>query len=290
MLVISICASAMAKVEHEAPRMASSPPTLPTSQTEERSDTLFLFAADGAGAYGMPGTTERGYSFDGPYGEAQEAGWFGVDRNAQEGIWWHVADTDLCAGHATDMSQALPFTYPSDPTNDFALWCGREEACGWVNTPGYGNNWEQWIRIQMPASENIDLAFSFSSFFEGTQWDYLQVIVEKNGVLTYIHSDNTEGASGFHQRNLHAEGYGDTLGDIILSFHSDGAWSDEDGDFLSDVGALWIDNISAFADGNLVHQSDFEDGFEPDWINFESPPSAGNFAQLYPGYELLQED
>ncbi|MCB1161260.1 hypothetical protein KDL67_01085, partial [bacterium] len=42
----------------EVPR-AEAPPAY-----SERADTLFLFAASGSGAWGAPGTDDRGYTFD----------------------------------------------------------------------------------------------------------------------------------------------------------------------------------------------------------------------------------
>jgi hypothetical protein len=105
-----------------------------------REDTFFLFAASGPGSYGSPGTDARGFTFDHEGGPA-EAGWFGVDLTAQEGEWWHLADTDLCAGTGTDMSEALPFD-TGDTVNDYALWCGRSEVCGWFDPDGYGNHWK----------------------------------------------------------------------------------------------------------------------------------------------------
>lgn len=291
LLVIALCASAMARDEQEAPRLASSPPALPTSQFGERSDTLFLYAADGPGAYGMPGTTERGYSFDGPNGEAQEAGWFGVDRLEQDGPWWHLASTGISSGHATDMSAALPFDFPSDPHNDFALWCGREFVdCGWENTPGYGNGWDQFVRISMPTSSRIDLYLSYSSDYEGTDWDYMQVFVEIDGSLHRVWREDTEGPSGFIERHLVHEIGSSTQEDILIQFCSDSAWSDEDGFYESDVGAVWIDNIIAIADGQEVFRDDFESGVLPQEISFEVGESAGDFAALHPGAEILQED
>jgi hypothetical protein len=266
-----------------APRSA----IISESDTSAREDTLFLFAAEGPGAYGMPGTTERGYCFDAPNGEAQEAGWYGVD---QGGFWWHLASTDISTGHATDMSEALPFDYPSDLTNDYALWCGRLEPCSWEHSPGYGNSWDQRVRIAMPESDVVDIEFDYASDFEGINYDYFQVFVVADGVLTEIFNDNTEGPSGFLHCELHVEGNGDALGDVILSFHSDGAWSDEDSLFITNVGAVWIDNLVASADGEEVFRSDFEDGIEPEGLSYESPITAGDFAELYPGYELLQED
>ncbi len=288
-LLSGFLADAMAKPRAADPgRSSSMHVPAETTEASARADTLFLFAAEGPGAYGMPGTTERGYSFDGPYGEPQEAGWFGVDVNAQSGYWWHIASTVLCAGTNTDMSQALPFSYPTDPTNDYAYWCGRENPCGWENTRGYGNSWDQVLRISLPPSQSVELDFDYSADFEGTQWDYFQIFIVEEGTIEEIYLDNTEGPGGFIHLNLQYEG--EDLGDLLFRFSTDGAWSDEDGLYLSNIGGIWIDNLTVFTDGELIHQSDFEDGLEPDWISTESFPTAGNFAQLYHGSDVLQAD
>ncbi|MBN2170343.1 MAG: hypothetical protein JW819_03360, partial [Candidatus Krumholzibacteriota bacterium] len=125
--------------------LAETPAAAPVAA---RTDTLFLFAAAGPGAYGSPGTDARGYTFDGPGGTAEPAGWFGVDLTGQTGVWWHVAETAVCAGHGTDMGAALPFD-PGDTVNDHALWCGRLAACNWQHLPGYGNGWDQIASVDL---------------------------------------------------------------------------------------------------------------------------------------------
>ena len=258
----------------------SSTMRVPIEATEAsaREDTFFLFAAEGPGAYGMPGTTERGYSFDGPTGAAEEAGWYGLDATAQEGHWWHVAEVSLCAGTDTDMSAALPFDYPADPENSYAAWCGRSETCGWANDMGYGNDWDQWMRVNLAPSSELVIDFDYSAFFEGTQWDYFQVLVEVDGELEEFLLDNTEGPSGFLSRQVEASG---ELGDVVFSFLSDNAWSDQDGLFDTNLGAVWIDNIVIQADGQQVFAADFEDGFVPPEIEFTEPEPAGDYAALH---------
>ena len=38
----------------------------------------------------------------------------------------------------------LPFD-PLDPTNDYALWCGTTDQCGWGDDSGYGNRWDEFV-------------------------------------------------------------------------------------------------------------------------------------------------
>jgi len=255
---------------------------LSEAQVSARSDSFFLFAAEGPGAYGMPGTTERGYSFDwlNPGTRQMEgapAGWYGVDESAQDGFWWHLADVALCAGSDTDMSAALPFDYPTDPENSYAAWCGREEVCGWEHPSGYGNGWDQWMRVHLDASSSLDVLFDYAADFEGREFDCFQVFVEVDGELEEFLYDNTEGPSGFLSREVLAEG---NLGDLIFSFHSDEAWSDEDGLYDTNIGAVWIDNIVILADGRQVFAADFEDGLDPAAIEYTGKAGAGDFAAI----------
>ncbi|MBC8367226.1 T9SS type A sorting domain-containing protein [bacterium] len=248
-----------------------------------RADTFFLFAAEGAGSMGSPGTTSRGWSFDwlNPAThevEAAPGGWYSQDATAQEGYWWHLADVDICAGSDTDMSAALPLDYPTDPENNLALWCGRDDPCGWTHARGYGNNWEQWLRLHLAPSSELVVNFDYSADFEGSTFDYFQVFVEVDGELEEFLLDNTEGPSDFLSREVLAEG---NLGDVVFSFKSDGAYSDQDGLFDTNVGAVWIDNLVIEADGLPVLATDFEDGLLPAEFEFTGPPTAGDFAALY---------
>ena len=161
------------------PRVEISEPVLvPTPGAQARVDTSFLFAASGPGSYGSPGTDARGFTFEGPGGAAESAGWVGTDLSAQDGIWWHVASTEICAGHGPDMSGALPFDWPADPTNDYALWCGRQDVCGWANPTGYGNLWDQHVLIDLRGHELTDIlhiSFAFAADYEGEDWDTFHV-------------------------------------------------------------------------------------------------------------------
>ena len=69
--------------------------------------------------------------------------------------------------------------------------------------------------------------------------------------------------------------------DLVFRFSSDGAWSDEDGLLITDIGAVWLDNLQLTVDGGLVIQTDFELGTVPAEVTFTSPPGTGDFAALY---------
>lgn len=246
-------------------RQLQEPDSRSGSQASERVDTLFLFAASGPGSFGSPGTDSRGFTFD-HEGEPEEAGWFGVDNTEQEGLWWHLADTDLCAGTGTDMSEALPFD-TGDTVNDYALWCGRAEVCPWIDDLGYGNNWRQYAVIDLtahPVATQLDLNFAYRSDFEGEPYDWFEVKVDSAGVWKSVYHNGEASDRTYRELSIDiaAADFGGGPTRVGFFFRSDGAWSDEDGLFITDVGAVWIDNIVARVDGAQVFAADFEDGLE----------------------------
>ena len=260
---------------------------VPMANNSAREDTLWLFAASGPGSFGSPGTDEfgRGWSFDWfnpgtQENEAAPGGWFGVDNNAQLDVFWHVADAAICAGTDTDMSASVPF---GGGPNLYAAWCGAEDQCGWENPTGYGNNWNQWMRVDLDPSLLLDITFDLSADMEGGSYDYVTVWIEEDGALVAdaTHTDllHTEGPTG-HQAGLNIN-YTGNLGDVVFAFSADGAWSDQDGLFATSIGAVWIDNIIIDADGSNVLMEDFELGAADPSISFTSPASAGDYATLY---------
>ncbi|MBN1268342.1 MAG: hypothetical protein JXB04_02045, partial [Kiritimatiellae bacterium] len=255
-----------------------------------REDTLFLFASSGDGAWGSPGTSERGWSFDHNGGPAA-GGWTTVDLTDVGGPFWHLAETSIVTGHGTDMSGATPFT-PGDEINDFALWCGRLNVCGWISPSGYGNNWDQRIMIAIPTfDDSLEVGIAYMGDFEGDTFDYFTVNLMVDGVLTELYSNDTAGEQTL--TDLHVVAYADdyagsTIGDLVLQFFADGGYSDEDGLFISDIGAVWLDNLDILADGVSVIRTDFEDGIVPASLSFLAVGAAGDFAALYSN--LFAED
>ncbi len=241
-----------------------------------REDTLFLFAASGPGSYGSPGTDARGFTFD-HAGAAAPAGWFGVDLTAQTGTWWHLASTAVCAGTGTDMSQAAPFA-PGDLVNDYALWCGRQNVCGWSDPTGYGNQWQQTVVVDLSDQEidqDLQVAFAYRSDFEGNAYDGFELRVEVAGEWETVYANYLTGDRSYRELSftipateLNGAGSGTRVG---FHFVSDGGWSDEDGSYLSDVGALWLDNLQLAVDGQPAFSADFEDGLEPARLSFTTP-------------------
>jgi len=271
----------------ETPRPAEE---LPPPGAGARTDTLFLFAAEGPGSPGSPGTDARGFTFDGPAGEAAPAGWHGVDLT-DEGVHWQLASTAICAGTGTDMSPAQPFD-PGDTHNDFALWCGGDDPC-WADPLGYGNDWDQLVVIDLtghPVTDSVRLDLAYRSDFEGGDYDYFSVAVKVwvtpirwDGVFfNHTGSDRTFRELSVSIPALEFDDMAERP-QVALRFTSDGGWSDEDGSYLSDVGAVWIDNLRVSVDGEEVLATDFEDGIVPARLSLIAYPAAGDFAQLYQG-------
>ncbi len=312
--VLSLTTGAWSKPAAESPRGASASPLRARSPivapalhsafvapraaeaAQDRADTLFLFAADGPGVFGAPGTDARGYTFDGPGGDCEPAGWVDYDSTLPPGPDWHLEDAHLVDGADTDLSGAMPFD-PLDLDNDYAMHCGRWAVCGWNDRDGYGNNWDQRLRL---ISDNftsaLTLQLSFISDYEGDVWDNFQILIETeiDGDITLEEIYVNDVA---HDRTLRDTTFTvlptdfpavDSFGDVILRFVSDGAWSDQDGLFISNVGAVWVDNLVLTADGIELIRDDFESGVANPAIIPGLPDGAGSTGALYSN--LFAED
>ena len=267
----------------EVPR-AEAPPAY-----SERADTLFLFAASGSGAWGAPGTDDRGYTFDDGAGGPATAGWSLYDASAQLGAFWHLQALTLSNGHGTDFSSADDFA-DGGPTagNDFAWWCGVENVCGWVNAAGYGNNWDQYLVLDVPpGATGGTIAFDYVGDFEGDDYDHFTLYAATAGVFDALMENRVSG----EQTVLHVGplAFGD-VDSLVLAFHSDHAWSDQEGWFSTDIGAVWIDNLVVDYDGAPDIAWDFESGIEADYpaLHAATPKAAGAWGALYAN--LFAED
>ena len=270
-------------VTAEIPRPGESP------ESVTRADTLFLFAASGPGAWGAPGTDARGYTFDDGAGGPATAGWTLWDNTAQHDLFWHLQALTLSNGHGTDFSSADDFA-DGGPTagNDFAWWCGVEGACGWVGEAGYGTHWDQYLVLDVPpGATGGTIAFDYVGDFEGQSFDYFTLYAAAGGVLDVLTDNHVQG----EQAVLHVGplAFGD-VDSLVFAFHSDGGWSDQDGSYLSDIGAVWIDNLVVDYDGATDIAWDFESGIEADYpaLHAAIPAGAGAYGALYRG--LFAED
>ncbi len=263
----------------------------PVSTATPRADTLFLFAASGPGAWGMTGTNARGYTFDNGAGGPTTAGWTTYDATAQLGTYWHLQALTLSNGHGTDFSSVDDFA-DGGPTagNDYAWWCGRENACGWFNSNGYGTDWSQWLVLTVPAAAT---AARWSSTTSATSraddYDYFTLYAKhrrrRSDRVGLQHHSNGE-RTVIHYGPI---AFG-AVDELIFAFKSDGGWSDEDGSFLTDIGAVWIDNLVVDYEGAPDVAWDFESGVEADFPALAAtyPEGAGIYGALYKN--LFAED
>ncbi|MCP4550218.1 MAG: T9SS type A sorting domain-containing protein [bacterium] len=263
-----------------------------TQPADNRADTLFLFPSAGPGAWGQPGTSPRGFNFDGRvgyHGVPEPAGWTIYDATAQSGDWWHIESTALCAGHATDMSGATPF---GGGPNNFALWCGRTNVCGWEIPDGYGNNWDQHLVLACGRwTSSVRVQFQFRTDFEGDDNDWFEVMLVVDGEYQTLTTYTDGGPTTLQSADitvLAADYPGQTVSNLCLRFTSDGGWSSDDGLWPNDMGPVWVDNIILTVDGGETRRCDFEDNIQPDWLEFTSAYDAGAWGALYSN--LYSED
>jgi hypothetical protein len=235
------------------------------------------------------------YTFDsGP--NCVTEGWISVDRTAQTHDFWHVDDFAGLGGG--DFGRLVPLQGAQ------SMWCGARPdpvdvwLCGYAALPGYGNGWNQALCSATCLAVTSDVEVSLS-----VAWDS-----EPGYDATILEVDNCDDAWQKIYGDLGTwDGIGtDTLtiavadslhsGDLRFRFHfiSDGAWSDADGQWSTD-GAYILDELSVTdSAGTVVAYEDFEDesvgdNDADDWVSC-TPPGYGDYAALYKGYNIVQED
>ncbi len=245
----------------------------------------YFFAATGAGAFGQPGTNATGYDFEG----VEPAGWYAVAPGGE--VHWHMEDVGLLAGHDVDMSGALPFD-TGDTENSFALWCGTNTDPSFASD-GYGNNWDEAVVVHFDLSVTTDVTIDFymNCDFEGDSYDYFQVEVSgADGTWTEIYLNDTPSEQNLNHIvvTVDSADIGGWLEAVRFRFRSDSSWSDEDGSFISDIGAVWIDNLIIEVDGSSVLTTDFEDEVVPDNITMLTTTDfdTENYTLLHDGVEI----
>ncbi len=251
-------------------------PEIPITDSRDVDTLGFFFAADGPGAFGMPGTFAQGYNFE----VMEPAGWFAVDP---WDIHWHVEDVSLTAGHGTDMSAAIPF-WPHEPPNQYALWCGDPDLVG------YGNNWGEAVQYLMgiEVDESLLIQFAYSGSHEGEAWDYFEVhVVTATGAMVAYHN-NVQLEETFMNISLEisASELDGPVEAVQFWFSSDGAWSDEDGQINSDIGAVWLDNIMVAVDNTVYLMADFENGELPPELNLIASAAPEIYPALHQNVEV----
>jgi hypothetical protein len=272
---------------YSAPVQETAPPDLlPSGTAPPRAETV----AD---------TVELAF-FDFDDGSTPDAqGWVSVDVTAQLDEYFHVADGAELSGGT--FGSLLPLEANQ------SLWCGASpgldpELCQYATLPGYGNGWEQsWVSSTFDCDS---IQFSYK-----VQWDseeeydltYVEYFDDATSTWTLLPVDAGEGAydaTGSMIETFAIEPPNNTT-QLRFRFMSDGAFSDEDGLYASD-GAVLIDSLtvecyndgilSMLLFGNFEGESPGAGMTDDGWWSAQSAPAYGDFAALYPGSEVLQED
>ncbi len=230
-------------------------------------------------------------------------GWVSADCTAQTHEFWHV---DTFAGLGGGLSGYLA---PLEGTK--SMWCGTPRAiaidailCGYSRAPGYGNVWDQsFCSPCVQTADTNDVILDFLAYWDAEPgYDATYITVD-------VGCDDTDwielyGGFGVYDTPPAAPSaesvvipdtlHGGLPFKIRWRFWSDGAWSDQDGLWNTD-GAFILDVVSLSAGGAyLAGPETFESADSGatgsnGWVSCNEP-SYGDFAALYPGMGVLQED
>ncbi|HYW69108.1 MAG TPA: hypothetical protein VE960_05830 [bacterium] len=200
-------------------------------------------------------------------------------------------------------------TYLALPDGSFSYWCGVIDPA-FAGGDGYGNAWDQ--RLELPPvhlggtpveemswgqlksmfrteDETEDgrdgrypglpmLTFAYRHDSE-LNCDFTRVQADSLGTWVDLNDGYTGSSGGWQEvgdAGLSLAGFGDPVR-VRFRFLSDGAWSDEDGLYVSDGGAFHVDDIRVydFATGEVYFYDDCEDGFG--LCEATIPPAAGDW-------------
>ncbi len=173
----------------------------------------------------------------------------------------------------------------------YSFWCGllepEADSLCWAAGRGYGNYWSICIEktFNYDGADTVALSYDFYSDTE-TGYDSSLVLVDTTGVGS-APDVQVAGYTGIvpasHEDLVLIPGASmrSTAGSyrVKFCFHSDEAYSDEDGLYATDCGPFAVDDV-AVVGGGVSDVSDFEAG-EDGWTAVSIPvPEAGDWSDI----------
>ena len=231
------------------------------------------------------------FDFEGAGCDTQ--GWTSLDFSSQP-PYFHVDDFSGLAGGTYNRLNAIE--------GSRSLWCGMRpttapELCSYATAPGYGNDWDQ----SFCTASCVDVTGTVSVDFVAV-WD--SEAGYDDTVLEYDECDGNwkdfEPAFLFDgvDTSFVSASLPDSLHNgqvrVRFRFTSDVGWSDQDGTWNTD-GAIIVDSLTVRDGSGIVVATElFEDEAigataANDWAACNALPY-GDYAALYPGATLVQED
>ncbi|MCK4235705.1 MAG: hypothetical protein KAX38_01210, partial [Candidatus Krumholzibacteria bacterium] len=179
-------------------------------------------------------------------------GWTRVDNTAQIDTFFHVDDFSGLGGGDYGGLVAIEGAK--------SMWCGARPdpndpyMCSWAKAPGYGNSWDQRLTIG-PFPYYGPITFSYHGHFD-SEPDYDRTFVE------YAMAEDTWVEVVMYEGQIDTFATHEIITASVqtkLRFHfvSDGAWSDQDGLWNTDGGAI-VDDITISDQGGTIDYENFE--------------------------------
>jgi hypothetical protein len=253
----------------EMPQPPSNPPEIGGSIFQSAAATTTLLAW---------------YQFDNLTGGCNEQGWTKHDMTTQIATYFHVAGSAIGCDAITPIAGTK------------SMWCGQwpttaDPWCGWGSLPGYGNNWDQSLEAQHVSTLTYSIVWDTEPGYDFVYlewWDPLYY-------PTWVKDATVNGGQGsYDDSGSRSESVTSPYGSTKVRIHvvSDGAWSDEDGQWPTVQGAVTVDGLSINGgaaedwEGEACNAMQSTDG---KWVA-TIPPGYGIYAHLVPAAGVVQED
>ena len=171
-------------------------------------------------------------------------------------LLWHDDNESGGTGwtHGDNTATATPHfhvdTYYAWPGGTYSYWCGELNP-DFTGGDGYGNAWDERLLLppldlSSPQAVYPVLTFRFRHDCE-PDYDYTYVQAESTGHYVNLNRgyDGVQPWTDIGPYGFELSDYDDPL-QVRFRFISDGAWSDEDGLYLSVAGGFAVDNIKVY--------------------------------------------